>query len=64
MKTYKVSKFHILYTFEDCELKYTLKMIESIGSTNILYMFMNASVSLRTCTLQSYSIKVKTALFM
>ena len=37
-------------------------MIESIGSTNILYMFMNASVSLRT--LQSYSIKMKTALFM
>ena len=34
-------------------------MIESIGSTNILYMFMNTNVSLRT--LQSYSIKVKTA---
>ena len=60
--TNKVSKFRILYIFEDCELKYTLKMIESIGSTNILYRFMNANVSL--CTLQSYSIKVQTALFM
>ena len=60
--TNKVSKFRILYTFEDCELKYTLKMTESVGSTNILYRFMNASVSLRT--LQSYSIKVQKALFM
>ena len=46
--TNKVYKFRILYTFEDCELKYTLKMIASVGSTNILYRFMNTSVSLRT----------------
>ena len=37
-------------------------MIESVGITNILYRFMYASVSLRT--LQSYSIKVQTVLFM
>ena len=58
--TNKVSKFRILYTFEDCELKYTLKMIESVGSKNILFRFMNASVSLST--LQSYSIKVQKGL--
>ena len=42
--TNKVAKFLILYTFEDFELKYTLKMSESVGSTNVLYMFMNTSV--------------------
>ena len=42
--TNKVAKFRILYTFENFELKYTLKMTESVGSTNILYRFMNTSV--------------------
>ena len=42
--TNKVAKFRILYTFEDFELKYTLKMTEFVGSTNILYRFMNTSV--------------------
>ena len=42
--TNKVAKFLILYTFEDFELKYTLKTSKSVGSTNILYMFMNTSV--------------------
>ena len=42
--TNKVAKFRILYTFEDFELKYTLKMTESVGSTNILYTSMNNSV--------------------
>ena len=41
--TNKIAKFSILYTFEDFELKYTLKMTESVGSTNILYRFMNTS---------------------
>ena len=30
--TNNVSKFRILYTFEYCEWKYILKMIESVGS--------------------------------
>ena len=42
--TNKVSKFHILYTFQDFELKYALGMTESISSTNLLYRFMNTSV--------------------
>ena len=42
--TNKVAKFRILYISEDFELKYTLKMTESVGSTNILYRFMNTSV--------------------
>ena len=40
----KVAIFLILYTFEDFVVKYTLKITESVGSTNILYMFMNTSV--------------------
>ena len=42
--TNNVAKFLILYTSEDFELKYTLKMSDSLGSTNILYMFINTSV--------------------
>ena len=42
--TNKDTKFRNLYTFEDFELKYTLDMTESVGSTNILYRFMNTSI--------------------